>query len=369
MPRAPGARALRPPRVLPPPGRRSTRLSSRTSACSSGGSAPAGLLHLRPTHALPGLAARPTAGTLRPQHRCRSSEGSAAAPCSSGQVGGGAGASLRGVAAIPPPAPLPAPGETGLPEGGSSLIQRCLSEGLRRIIPVCGGTSHTPGPAVGLGTATATVPCHRANQRPSRRPVARTAPGTAACTERGPGALHATKPPPGEGHQDRRHLGEDGAGALTPRTCPDIPNLPRAPPTCPGHPCIGSEHPQPALSIPNPTQAPPLLPGHPALPWPIHLQPPRGRSSAPGPWGSHPRRQCLSRTGCSHRAGSPDSSVPRVSFVLHRTHAAAADQVSARLCCIYEPWVSYSQDPLKTKRKMGRGTCPGGIRKLNGNLM
>lgn len=78
-------------------------------------------------------------------------------PSRSGQVAGGTEASLPRMAAVPPPALFSAPGEMGLPEGGSSLIQRCLSEGLRRIIPMHGGTSCRPGPAIGPGTATATA--------------------------------------------------------------------------------------------------------------------------------------------------------------------------------------------------------------------
>lgn len=110
-----------------------------------------------------------------------------------------------------------------------------------------GGTSRTPGPAVSPGTATATAPCRGANQRPSRRPTAGTscwllgrqaAPGTAAGTEQGPRALHATKVLPDKGHQERRHLGERCAGALS------IPNPPRTYPICPRRPCV-------ALSIPN----------------------------------------------------------------------------------------------------------------------
>lgn len=72
-------------------------------------------------------------------------------------MAGGTEASLPRMAAVPPPALFSAPGEMGLPEGGSSLIQRCLSEGLRRIIPMHGGTSCRPGPAIGPGTATATA--------------------------------------------------------------------------------------------------------------------------------------------------------------------------------------------------------------------
>lgn len=44
-------------------------------------------------------------------------------PRRSRQVAGGTEASLPRMAAVPPPALFSAPGEMGLPEGGSSLIQ------------------------------------------------------------------------------------------------------------------------------------------------------------------------------------------------------------------------------------------------------
>lgn len=70
--------------------------------------------------------------------------------------------------AEPHPSPCSAPSS----EGGSGLILRCLSGGLRSIIAVCGGTSCTPGP----GTATAPTPSVPTAGTPRQLPG--TAPGT-----------------------------------------------------------------------------------------------------------------------------------------------------------------------------------------------
>lgn len=63
---------------------------------------------------------RRSAPSARAQERCRLGRG----PVQQQAGGGGRGGlPAPGMAAVPPPALLSAPGETGLPEGGSSLIQ------------------------------------------------------------------------------------------------------------------------------------------------------------------------------------------------------------------------------------------------------
>lgn len=167
--------------------------------------------------------------SARVQERCWLGCG----PSRSRQVAGGTQASLPRMAAVPPPALFSAPGEMGLPEGGSSLIQRCLSEGLRRIIPVHRGTSCRPGPANRPGHS------HSNSAGPigavTRMMVGTSslsssaAPGTAACTSRAGGPpWHKT--PARQGHQERRHLGEECAGALSiPKPALGIPSLLWAP--------------------------------------------------------------------------------------------------------------------------------------------
>lgn len=144
-----------------------------------------------------------------------------------------------GMAAVPPPAPLCAPGETGLPEGGSSLIQRCLSEGLRRIIPVHGGTSRTPGPTVSPGTATATAP--QGQSAPVPQANGRDllpAPGAAGSPRHGclhravAGAPLCYENPTRQGAPREMSPGRRLCRCPEhPQSAPDIPNLP-------AHPCI-----------------------------------------------------------------------------------------------------------------------------------
>lgn len=85
-----------------------------------------------------------------------------------------------------------------------------------------GGTSRTPGPAVSLGTVTATALCHRANQCLSHRRLHREGAGGPPCHET-PCQAKGSK----RGDAPRRRL------------C-----------RCPEHPQSVPSHPQPALGIP-----------------------------------------------------------------------------------------------------------------------
>lgn len=94
----PGGAGCRGHRHLLPP---DPLLSGAPGVLLSGTAFPAQLPHRCvllgarcPARTLPGRAAGPTAGALRPRHRHRSGAGSAVAPCSSRQVAGGAEGSL-----------------------------------------------------------------------------------------------------------------------------------------------------------------------------------------------------------------------------------------------------------------------------------
>lgn len=231
-----------------------------------------------------GHAARPPTGTPGPQPGCRSS-------------GRWLGTHRPPREGWWPSLPLfRSPGEMGLSEGGSSLSQRCLLEGLRRVIPVHGGTSCTPGPTASLGTATATAWHRRANGRRSHRPMV----GPPARSQGGqwPPAwppAQSGAPVPQNPCRQREPTEVSPGGRLATPTAPSRPNpLPSHPHPPPSHHSLPHNIPTCPIASP-PVLSTPLLPDHPPLPLSLHLQPPHGHQLCPSPCSSQTCWHCQSR--------------------------------------------------------------------------